>query len=91
MIYCLWARHIVKRFNKDFTLGNYLFGAVKLTNKADPYRCGYSGYNIGFDVRSWFSWLDGSWGKNVRIFGADMSSSAHVDININISYFPTKV
>ena len=40
----------------------------------------YSGYGIGFDLRSEFSLLNGTGGKNVFIFGVDMSSSAHIDI-----------
>ena len=34
---------------------------------------------MGFDFRLEFSFTDGSMGKNVIIFGADMSSSAHID------------
>ena len=43
--------------------------------ESDKYR--YSGYGIGFDVRSQFSWSDGTWDK--KNFGADMSSSVHDD------------
>ena len=39
----------------------------------------YSGYGIGFDRRSSFSFPSGGFGQNVLIFGADMSSSAHID------------
>ena len=39
----------------------------------------YTGYGIGFDLRSEFSLPDGSVGKNVVIFGADMSPSVHID------------
>ena len=38
-----------------------------------------SGYCIGFDPCSEFSFTDGSIGRNVIIFGAYMSSSVHVD------------
>ena len=62
--------------NTDFTLGNCLFGAVKLTKNTDLDKYGYSGYGIGFDARSW---LDGSLGKNVIILGVDMKPSEHVD------------
>ena len=41
----------------------------------DKYK--YSGYDIGFDSRSEFLFTDGSLGKNVIIFGVDMSSSVH--------------
>ena len=34
---------------------------------------------MGFDSRSEFLFTDGSFGKNVIIFGADMSSSVHID------------
>ena len=40
---------------------------------------GYSGYGIGFDRRSSFTFPGGGFGQNVSIFGADMSSSAHID------------
>ena len=46
---------------------------------------GYSGYRIGFNARSQPEWSDGSWGKYVIMFCADMSSSVQVDIkNKNI-------
>ena len=65
--------------NTNFTLGNCLFGAVKLTNNVDPDKYRYSGYGIGFDECSEFSWADGSWGKSVVIFGVDNRFSVHVD------------
>ena len=65
--------------NTDFTLGNCLFGSVKLTKNADPDKYKYAGYSIGFDSRSEFLFTDGNYGKNVIIFGADMISSVHVD------------
>ena len=66
--------------DKDFVLGNSLFGAVKLTKNAyfDNYK--YSGYGIRFNARGRFSLSDGSgFGKNVIILGADMKSSLNVD------------
>ena len=39
----------------------------------------YTGYGIGFNLRSEFSLPDSSAGKNVIIFGVDMSSSVHMD------------
>ena len=65
----LWIRNLIT----NFTLGNCLFGSVELTNNADPDKNVYSGYGIGFESRSEFSSPDGSIGKNVIIFGADMS------------------
>ena len=70
-----WSRDL----NTDFTLKECLFGAVKLTKNDDPDKYKYSGYDIGFDSRSQFSLTDGSMRKNVIIFGADISSSVHVD------------
>ena len=61
------------------TLKNCLFGAVTLTKNADIDKYGYSGYGIGFDRRSSFSFPSGGFGQNVLIFGADMSSSTHID------------
>ena len=65
--------------NSDPTLKNCLFGAVTLTKNADIDKYGYSGYGIGFDRRSSFSFPSGGFGQNVLIFGVDMSSSAHID------------
>ena len=63
----------------DPTLKNCLFGAVTLTKNADIDKYGYSGYGIGFDRRGSFSFPGGGFGQNVVIFGADMSSSIHID------------
>ena len=41
----------------------------------------YSEYGIEFDSRSEFSFTDGSFGKNVIVFGAAMTSSVHIDNN----------
>ena len=63
------------------TLKNCLFGAVTLTKNADIEKYKYSGYGIGFDRRSNFSFSSGGFGQNVIIFGADLSSSTHIDNN----------
>ena len=65
--------------NNDPTLKYCLFGAVTLTKTADMDKYEYPGYGIGFDRRSSFSFPGGGFGKNVLIFGADMSSSTHID------------
>ena len=71
--------------NTGFTLKDSLFGSVKLNKNADPHKYEYSGYDIGFDLRLKFSLTDGSVGKNVIIFGVDISSSVHIGIkNKNI-------
>ena len=56
-----------------------MFRSVKPTKNADPDKYKYSCYGIGFDLRSTFSVPDSSMGKNVFIFGADMSWSVHID------------
>ena len=72
----------LRNLNTDFTLGNCLFGSVKLTKNADLDKCKYTGYDIGFNFGSEFLFTDGSYRKNAIIFGAGMSSSVHVDNKI---------
>ena len=55
------------------TLSNSLFGSVNLTKNSDPDKCKFTGYDTGFDSRSELFFTDESYGKNVIIFGADMS------------------
>ena len=53
----------LKNLNTDFTLGNCLFGSVKLTKNADLDKYKYSGYDLGLDSCSEFSLPDGTMGK----------------------------
>ena len=53
----------LRNLNTDFTLGNFLFGSVKLTKNAALDKYKYSGYGIGFDCRSEFSLPDITMGK----------------------------
>ena len=69
----------LRNLSTDFTLSNCLFQSVKLTKNTDLDKYKYSGYGIRFDSRSKFSLPDGSMGKNVIVFGGDMSSSVHID------------
>ena len=69
--------------NFDPVLENFLFGAVKLTKNNDIDKCKYTGYGIGFDSKGIFLFSDGSFGQNVIIFGADMSSSIYANNKIN--------
>ena len=78
-IYVVYELSASSSHNNDPTLKNCLFGAVTLTKNADIGKYGYSGYGIGFDRRSSFSFPGGGFGQNVLIFGADMSFSAHID------------
>ena len=63
----------------DFTLVGCLSGGVKLTRNVDPDKYSYSRYGIEFDTRGQYSLPGGSVGKNVITFGADKSSSVHVN------------
>ena len=63
-----------------------MFGYVKLIKNTDPYKYSYSGYGNGFDSHSIFSLPNFDWGKNVIIFGVDMSLSVHIDNYNNIIY-----
>ena len=56
-----------------------LIGVTTLTKNADIDKYGYSGYGIGFDRKSSFSFRGGGFGQNISIFGVDMSSFAHID------------
>ena len=81
-----WSRDL----NMDFTLGDCLFGAFKLTENADLDKYGYSGYSTGFDTCSLVSLSGGDWGKNV-VFVLDNSSLTHTDNRKKTPYFLVKV
>ena len=70
----IWSQNL----NTEFTLKDYLFGNIEITKSVDTNKYSYSGYGIGFDSRSLFS-ISNDWGKNVIIFGADMSLSVHAN------------
>ena len=85
-----WSRDL----STDFTLKDCLFGGVKLAKNADPDKYQYASYGIEFHSRSEFIFTDRSVGKNVIIFGVDMSSSVHIhnknkDIRI-LAFGPTQ-
>ena len=61
--------------NNDPTLKSCLFGEVTLTKNTDIDNYKYSGYRTGVDRKQTFFGFD----QNVLIFGADMSSSSHID------------
>ena len=65
--------------SNDPTVGNSLSGVVILVKDADIDKYKYSGYSTGFDIKGTFSFSASGFGKNIIIFGADMSSSVHVD------------
>ena len=57
---------------KDIFYISCLFGSVRLTKNADSDKYKYSVYRIGLDSRTEFSFTEGSMGRNVIIFRADM-------------------
>ena len=52
---------------------------MDLTKNTDLDKYKYTGYSIGYDPCSEFVFKDWNYGKNVSIFGADLSSSVDVD------------
>ena len=78
-IYIVYELGVSSPNDSDPTIKKCLSGAVTLTKSADIEKYGYSGYGIGFDRRSRFSFPSGGFGQNVLIFGADMSSFPHID------------
>ena len=78
-IYIVYELGASSSLDNDPTLKNCLFGAVTLTKSADVDKYGYSGFGIGFDRKSSFSFPSGGIGQNLTIFGVDMSSFAHID------------
>ena len=80
-IYTVYELGACSCHNNNPTLKNYLFRAVTLTKNTDVDKYGYSGYGIGFDRRSSFSFPGTGFGQNLLICGVDMSSSSHIDNN----------
>ena len=76
--------YIMYDISKNYNISSYpalencLFGAVSLTKHIDIDQCKYSRYGIRFDRKGEFS-LGNEVGRNVIIFGADMSSSVHAN------------
>ena len=67
------------RFRHWFYFGRLLVWRFNLTKNADPDEPSCSSYGTGFDACGYHSLPDGSVGKNVAIFGVDMSSTVHID------------
>ena len=77
--------YIVYEVSKNINISDYwtvekfLFGAVSLTENADIDRYGYSGYGIGSGRHGSVSFPGTGLGRNIIIFGVDMSSSTKTD------------
>ena len=81
------------RDTTTFTIQNSLFGAMQINKNADISRCKYKGYGICFDGRKEFTHVrkrgnfsDTTDGRNVIIFGVDMSFSKHANNKRNNIY-----
>ena len=94
-IYCVFELDpIDSSRDTSFTIQNALFGAMQITkNATDSDKNNYKGYGICFYERSQFghTMIEGSLthtsnGRNVLIFGVDMSFSAHATNTANHIY-----
>ena len=94
-IYCVYEiQPISSSRNTSFTIQNALFGAMQITKDAtDNSKNNYKGYGICFDERSQFGHAitEGGFthttnGRNVFIFGADMSFSVYATNRANNIY-----
>ena len=94
-IYCVYQLdQIASTRDTSYTIQNALFGAMQITKNATDYdKNNYKGYGICFDERSQFghTMSEGSHthitnGRNVLIFGADMSFSIHATNRANHIY-----
>ena len=94
-IYCVYELDsIASSRDTSFTIQNALFGAMQITkNAADSDKNNYKGYGICFDERSQFGHTIAengitytSNGRNVLIFGVDMSFSVHATNRANHIY-----
>ena len=75
--------YIVYELDKTYvathsTLVNCLLWAVSITKNANLDKNRYSGYGLGFDRIGVYLLPDGSFGRNVVVFGVDMNSSVNV-------------
>ena len=89
---------IASTADTSFTIQNALFGAMEITkNDTNNSKINHKGYGICFDEGSDFSHTitEGGFthttdGRNVLIFGADMSFSAHAINRANNTYLTGK-
>ena len=94
-IYCVYQLDpIASTRDTSYTIQNALFGAMQITKNATDYdKNNYKGYGICFDERSQFGHTitengraHTTNGRNVLIFGVDMSFSAHATNRANHIY-----
>ena len=94
-IYCVYKLDpIASTRDTSYTIQDALFGVMQITKNATDYdKNNYKGYGICFDERSQFghtisdnSVTHTSNGRNVLIFGVDMSFSVHATYKANHIY-----
>ena len=94
-IYCVYQLDpIASTRDTSYTIQNSLFGAMKITKNATDYdKNNCKGYGICFDERSQFGHTitengraHTTNGRNVLVFGADMTLSAHATNRANHIY-----
>ena len=73
--YYVVYRLIPRTNSSSIVLDNCLFGKIKMTKNVDPQKFKYQGHGIGFDSTGTFTHPGGGTGKNVIIFGVDMTNS----------------
>ena len=69
--------------NTDFTAQNCLFGTIKLPKNRNTSKYKYFDYGICFDVGGNFAISNITNGKNIIIFGCDMSFISHANNKAN--------
>ena len=92
-IYIVYKLDPISSRNTTFTIQNALFGAMQITKNTDTSKHNYKGYGICFDeseefthVRKRGNFSDTTDGRNVIIFGVDMSFSKHANNEANNIY-----
>ena len=85
-IYIVYELKNRRKSSPDFTVQNGLFGAIKIIKDVNTSHHQYHGYGICFDGKSDFSSGNITNGKNVIIFGDDMSFSSHSTNKANNIY-----
>ena len=92
-IYIVYKLDPITSKDTTFTIQNALFGAMQITKNADTSKYNYKGYGICFHeseefnhVRKRGNFSDTTDGRNVIIFGVDMSFSKHANNKANNIY-----
>ena len=92
-IYIVYKLDLITSRDTTFTIQNALFGPIQITKNADTSKYNYKGYGICFDeneefthVRKRGNFSDTTTGRNVIMFGVDMSFSKHANNKRNNIY-----